>query len=64
MKKFLNCRRSVIAVFSIACLTYLGASRGIDTSIAIAGIVAAVCGANSYERVGKAKHTGKVDDVG
>jgi len=63
-KKILQCRRSLIAVFSIACLTYLGVERGIDVSIAIAGIVAAVCGANSYENVGRAKHTGKVDNVG
>lgn len=66
MKKFFGCRRSIIAVFSIACLTYLGVSRGIDVSIAIAGIVAAVSGANSYENSTAIKHTGRkeVDNVG
>ncbi len=50
MKKLFSCRRSLIALFSIACLTLLGYSRGIDVSIAIAGIVASVAGANSYQR--------------
>ncbi len=64
MKKLFNCRRTVVALFSIACLTYLGVDKGIDVSIAIAGIVAAVCGANSYENVGIQKHGGRPDNVG
>jgi len=64
MKKLFSCRRTLIAFFSIGCLTYLGIIRDFDVSIAIAGIVAAIAGANSYEKVGSAKHSGKVDDVG
>jgi hypothetical protein len=61
IKKILGCRRTVVALFGIACLTYLGAKTGIDISgisLAIAGIVTAVAGANSYENVGKAKVQG------
>lgn len=55
MKKLFSCRRSLIALFSIACLTFLGYSRGIDVSLAIAGIVASVAGANSYQRAVEAR---------
>jgi hypothetical protein len=55
MKKIWNCRRSLISLFAISCLTYLGVSHGIDVSFAIAGIVAAICGANSYQGAAEAK---------
>lgn len=59
MRKILLCRRTVVALFSISCLTFLGLYHGVDISgiaIAIAGICTAVAGANSFENVGKAKH--------
>jgi hypothetical protein len=55
MKKILNCRRSIIAVIGIICLTWLGISKGIDISgiaLAISGIVASVSGANAWEKRG------------
>lgn len=55
MKKIFSCRRSIIAVFGISCLTLLGMYHGVDVSgiaIAIAGIVASVAGANAYQAKG------------
>jgi hypothetical protein len=49
----LKCRRSIIAIFAIGCLTYLGLKNGTDVSVAIAGIVAAVAGSNAYQGKGK-----------
>ena len=48
-KKLLECRRSRIALFAIACLTGLGLYHGLDVSIAIAGVVASIAGSNAYE---------------
>lgn len=64
MKKILSCRRSVIALFGIACLTVLGYTKGIDVSLAIAGIVASVAGANSYEGAAQAKYSSTNDAAG
>lgn len=70
MDKLLEYRHSLISVFAIACLTYLGVSRGIDVSIAIAGVVAALSGTSSYEEAAKHKvnkladKTGGVDNAG
>lgn len=58
MKKILNCRRSVIAIIGIGCLTLLGLYHGVDISgiaIAISGIVASVSGANAWENRGTKK---------
>jgi hypothetical protein len=55
MKKILSCRRSIVAVFGISCLTLLGMYHGVDISgiaIAVAGIVASVAGANAYQSKG------------
>lgn len=49
MLKVLNCRRSTVAIFGIAALTFLGAKNGLDVSWAIAACVGAVAGANSYQ---------------
>lgn len=50
MKKIFNCRRSILAIIGIACLTYLGYANKLDVSLAVAGIVTAVAGANAYEK--------------
>ena len=53
MKKILSCRRSIIALVAIGCLTWLGLTKGIDISgiaLAISGVVASVAGANAYEK--------------
>jgi hypothetical protein len=53
MKKILDCRRSIIALVGIGCLTWLGLAKGIDISgiaLAISGIVASVSGANAWEK--------------
>lgn len=52
MNKILNCRRSIVALTGIACLTWLGLAKGIDISgiaLAISGIVASVSAANAYQ---------------
>jgi hypothetical protein len=55
MKKILNCRRSLLALFGMSCLTWLGISKGVDISgiaIAISGIVASVSASNAYQNKG------------
>lgn len=52
MRKILNCRRSILALISIACLTFLGYTKGMDVSIAISTVVLAVAGANAYQSRG------------
>lgn len=52
MKAIWYCRRSSLALIAMVLLTALGISKGYDVSIAIAGIVASVAAANSYERKG------------
>jgi len=56
MKFLFTCRRTFLGVCAIGCLTYLGHDKGMDVSIAIAGIVASVAGANSYQRVGEKRY--------
>ena len=51
--KILNCRRSILSIIAIGCLTYLGLKNGTDVSVAIAGIVAAVASSNAYQARGK-----------
>ena len=56
MVKIWNCRRSMIAVLAICCLTGLGVLHGADISgiaIAISGIVASVAGSNAWEKRAK-----------
>lgn len=58
MQKILNCRRSLIAIFSIVCLTGIAIYIKTDISgiaMAITGICGGVSAANSYENVGKAQ---------
>lgn len=50
MRNFMICRRTFLATLGILCLTGLGAYKGMDVSLSVAGIVAAVAGANSYEK--------------
>ena len=55
MKKILNCRRSIIALVAIGCLTWLGLAKGVDISgiaLAISGIVASISGSNAWEKRG------------
>ena len=70
MDKILEYRHSLISLIAIGCLTYLGVTRGIDVSIAITGIIAALSGTSSYEEAAKhkanklAEKSGGVDNVG
>jgi hypothetical protein len=52
MRKLLNCRRSIIALVGIGCLTWLGLENGTDVSIAISAIVAGIAGSNAWENRG------------
>ena len=52
MLKIFKCRRSSLAVICIATLGFLGYSKGIDVSMAIATIAIGVAGANAYEKKG------------
>ena len=52
LKKIFNCRRTVVSIFAISCLTGLGIYHGADISgiaIAIAGIAGSLSGANAFE---------------
>jgi len=55
MKNLLYCRRSTVTILGIICLTGLGIYQGTDVSYAVAGCVAAICGANAFEKVGQTK---------
>lgn len=62
LKKILSCRRSIVAVFAISCLTLLGMYHGIDISgiaVAIAGVAGSLAGANAWE----ARSSNKKDKV-
>ena len=53
MKKIWNCRRSMLAVIAMACLTAMGLYIGTDIAgiaLAISGIVGAVAGSNAWEK--------------
>jgi hypothetical protein len=50
LKKLFLCRRSSLALIGMACLTYLGINNNLDVSLAIAGLVASVAGANAFEK--------------
>lgn len=50
MKMILMCRRTFVSLFATTALTFLGAYKGHDVAYAVAMIVVAVAGANSYER--------------
>lgn len=49
MIKLLSCRRSIVAMLSIACLTSIAILKGIDTSSAIAAVAMGVAGANAFQ---------------
>ena len=52
MKKIWNCRRSMLGLVAILCLTTLGLHHGEDISgisVAISGIVGAIAGANAWQ---------------
>lgn len=51
MKKILNCRRSIIAIFSISALTFLGYTKSLDVSMAISGVVLAIAGSNAAQGI-------------
>ena len=56
MKKLLECRRSSLGLIGMICLTTMGIYTGQDISgisVAIAGIVASIAGANSWENRSK-----------
>jgi hypothetical protein len=55
-------RRMVIAVISLASLTYLGVIKEHDVSLAIVGVVAAVAGANAMESRSRPTPKPKIDD--
>lgn len=50
MRKLLTCRRSMVAVIAIACLTAIAIYNGTDTSTSIAAVAMGVAGANALQR--------------
>jgi len=56
MKFLFTCRRTFLGICAIGCLTYLGIDKGVDVSMAIAGVVASVAASNSYQRVGEKRY--------
>lgn len=49
MKRLVNCRRTFITFVGIGALLTLGLANDVDTSMAMATAIAALCGANSWE---------------
>lgn len=61
--KLFNCRRTVISMFAISCLTMLGMYHGVGIdgiAFAIAGIAGSLAGANAWENRGSGKKVDKV----
>lgn len=54
-RTILLCRRTLIAIGSITCLTVIGLKRDKDVAEAIAAVSIGLAAANSYERSSKAK---------
>ena len=52
MKKLFNCRRSLLAMFGMLCLTSMALLKGMDTSSAIAAVTMAVAAANAAQAIG------------
>lgn len=50
IRYILTCRRTVVALISIGCLTSIALLKGIDTSSAIAAVAMGLAGANAYEK--------------
>lgn len=57
MKWLYQCRRTFMAFCGILACMYVSMRTGEDTTMAIAGIVAAIAGANAYEARGKKNDT-------
>lgn len=55
MRNLWSCRRTFISTLAILCLTGIAIAKGVDVSVAIATICAALGAANAYERVGMTK---------
>lgn len=51
----LLCRRTLIAIGAIGCLTALGLKKDHDVSQAIAAVAIGLAAANSYERSSKSR---------
>lgn len=58
MKFLLTDRRVFIAFVSIACLTAMAMYKGIDTSMPIATIAAAIAAANATQKAFEKKYKG------
>lgn len=59
MKKIFTCRRTVVALFSVVCLTFLGYTKAVDVAASIAAIAMGLSAANSFEG---SKKKGKDDE--
>ena len=52
IKNHMQSRRMMLGVLGIVCLTFLGYTKNMDVSLAIAGVVASVAGANAFQKKG------------
>lgn len=50
MPVILKCRRTIVAILAILCLTALGLTKNMDVAMAIATVTGALSAANSYQR--------------
>lgn len=50
MRRVLNSRRGLIALFAIGCLTAIAFKNGTDTSMAIASVAVGLAASNSYQK--------------
>jgi len=51
MKKIFTCRRTVLSIFAICCLTLLGYTKGADVAATIGTIVLAVSASNATQGI-------------
>lgn len=58
MKKLIDCRRSLIAIYGITLLFLLAWFKSLDTSISIAAIITAIAASNAHEKKGKNDQVG------
>lgn len=66
LNKILNCRRSIVSIFAIACLTALGfygINHGFTDISGLAMSVAGICGALSGANAFEGARNGKTDGI-
>lgn len=64
MKHIWNCRRTLVGLVAIVCLTALGFYHVMDVAMAIAGVVASIAGSNAYQKSQEKKYEQNITNNG